>query len=34
MKKLFSVLIALCLLCTAAAALAEAEAPSFEDMPL
>ena len=33
MKKLFSVLLVLCLLCTAAAALAE-EAPAWEDMPL
>ena len=34
MKKLFSVLMAVCLLCTAAAALAEAEAPAFGSMPL
>ena len=33
MKKLFSILTALCLLCAAAAALAE-EAPSWDDMPL
>ena len=33
MKKLFSVLLALCLLCTAAAALAEAKAPTMDDMP-
>ena len=32
MKKLISVMMALCLLCTAAAALADA-VPSFEDMP-
>lgn len=33
MKKLFSILMALCLLCTAAAALADDEVPSFDDMP-
>ena len=33
MKKLFSVLLTLCLLCTAVAALAE-EAPAWDDMPL
>ena len=33
MKKLFSVLMALCLLCTAVAALAEEAAPTWEDMP-
>ena len=33
MKKLFSVLIALCLLCTAVAAMAEEAAPTWEDMP-
>lgn len=33
MKKLFSVLLAMCLLCTAAAALAEAKAPTMDDMP-
>ena len=32
MKKLFSVLLTLCLLCTAVAALAE-EAPTFDEMP-
>ena len=34
MKKLFSVLMALCLLCAAAAALAEEETPALEKMPL
>ena len=34
MKKLFTGLMALCLLCTAAAALAEAEAPTIGSMPL
>ena len=34
MKKLISVLMALCLLCAAAAALAEEEAPSWDKMPL
>ena len=34
MKKLFSVLMALCLLCTTTAALAEEEAPTLENMPL
>ena len=33
MKKLFSVLMVLCLLCTAVAALAEEAAPTWEDMP-
>ena len=33
MKKLFSVLMILCLLCTAVAALAEEAAPTWEDMP-
>ena len=33
MKKLFSILMALCLLCTAAAALADDAVPSFDDMP-
>ena len=33
MKKLISVLVALCLLCAAVAALAEAETVSFDDMP-
>ena len=34
MKKLFSILMTLCLLCTAVAALAEEKAPAWEDMPL
>ena len=34
MKKLISVLMALCLLFTAAAALAEEEAPSWDEMPM
>ena len=33
MKKLFSVLMVLCLLCTAVAALAEEAAPTWKDMP-
>ena len=33
MKKLIAVLVALCLLCAAVAALAEAETVSFDDMP-
>ena len=34
MKKLISILMALCLLCVAVAALAEAETPSWDKMPL